>query len=79
MGSDPFDVKLVTKLYASKCRGARTGISFTDDSPLAGLDDCDFNMHLSNSSYSKSVDTTRMHAATEVFGPLLTEGVWVAL
>ncbi|KAJ7641545.1 hypothetical protein FB45DRAFT_825836 [Roridomyces roridus] len=40
----------------------------------AGLDDCDYNLHLSNSSYPKILDMARMKAALEHFPMFLRAG-----
>ncbi|KAG8981678.1 hypothetical protein FRB90_007071, partial [Tulasnella sp. 427] len=45
----------------------------------AGVDDCDYNMHLSNSCYAKSVDSARMKAAMDVFLPIFGDGGWMPL
>ncbi|KAG8916747.1 hypothetical protein FRC00_014443 [Tulasnella sp. 408] len=47
--------------------------------PPAGVDDCDYNMHLSNSCYAKSVDSARMKAAMDVFLPIFGDGGWMPL
>ncbi|KAG8973438.1 hypothetical protein FRC05_008829 [Tulasnella sp. 425] len=45
----------------------------------AGIDDCDYNMHLSNSCYAKSVDSARMKAAMDLFLPIFGDGGWMPL
>jgi len=41
--------------------------------------DCDWNMHLSNSSYPKTLDSARMKGALEFCGPFLKQGGNIAL
>lgn len=45
----------------------------------ATLDECDWNGHLSNSSYSKSLDFTRMAHNSARFLKMYYDGGWVAL
>ncbi|KAG8848274.1 hypothetical protein FRB96_001247 [Tulasnella sp. 330] len=45
----------------------------------AGLDDIDYNGHLSNSSYAKACDAGRIKAACEIFPAVFTDGVWAFL
>ncbi|THH30138.1 hypothetical protein EUX98_g4032 [Antrodiella citrinella] len=45
----------------------------------AGPDDCDFNMHLSNSCYSKVLDMARFNAALSFMPSGFIAGVWMAL
>ncbi|KDQ50801.1 hypothetical protein JAAARDRAFT_41745 [Jaapia argillacea MUCL 33604] len=45
----------------------------------AGIDDCDFNWHLSNSSYAKTLDGARFKAALAMFPQLFPAGGWMAL
>lgn len=55
---------------------------FTDISShdlIATLDECDWNGHLSNSSYSKSLDYTRMAHNSPRFLKMYYDGGWVAL
>ncbi|SPO30206.1 uncharacterized protein UTRI_05670 [Ustilago trichophora] len=55
---------------------------FTDVSShnfIATLDECDWNGHLSNSSYSKSLDYTRMAHNSPRFLKMYYDGGWVAL
>ena len=46
---------------------------------IATLDECDWNGHLSNSSYSKSLDYTRMAHNSPRFLKMYYDGGWVAL
>lgn len=46
---------------------------------VATLDECDWNGHLSNSSYSKSLDYTRMAHNSPRFLKMYYDGGWVAL
>ncbi|CBQ70833.1 conserved hypothetical protein [Sporisorium reilianum SRZ2] len=46
---------------------------------IATLDECDWNGHLSNSSYSKSLDFTRMAHNSPRFLKMYYDGGWVAL
>ncbi|KAG8960726.1 hypothetical protein FRC03_006229 [Tulasnella sp. 419] len=46
---------------------------------FAGLDDCDYNAHLSNSCYAKNLDAARMKCAVNVFPAIFGDGVWMAL
>ncbi len=46
---------------------------------VATLDECDWNGHLSNSSYSRSLDYTRMAHNSPRFLKLYYDGGWVAL
>ncbi|CAD6571869.1 MAG: hypothetical protein TREMPRED_000411 [Tremellales sp. Tagirdzhanova-0007] len=46
---------------------------------IAWLDDCDYNFHLSNSAYAKSLDSTRMDWAIQAFSPFFTAGSHMAL
>lgn len=45
----------------------------------ATIDECDFNFHLSNSSYPKNFDLARVEAATHFFLRGQLDGAWVAL
>ncbi|GLB45721.1 putative thioesterase-like superfamily protein [Lyophyllum shimeji] len=45
----------------------------------ASIDDCDFNGHLSNSSYAKTMDSARFKAATAFFPMFFRAGGWMAL
>ncbi|KAG9030148.1 hypothetical protein FRB95_004286 [Tulasnella sp. JGI-2019a] len=45
----------------------------------AGLDDSDYNGHLSNSCYAKACDSARMKAACEIFPAPFGDGSWLAL
>ncbi|WVQ81226.1 hypothetical protein IAT38_003348 [Cryptococcus sp. DSM 104549] len=38
---------------------------------VAWVDDCDYNMHLSNSAYAKNADSAKMDWAVEALGPVL--------
>jgi len=46
---------------------------------IATLDECDWNGHLSNSSYSRSLDYTRMAHNSPRFLKMYYDGGWVAL
>lgn len=43
------------------------------------LDDCDYNMHLSNSCYAKNSDACKMKFAIEAFAPCFKTGLHMAL
>lgn len=45
----------------------------------ASLDESDFNMHLSNSSYAKTLDSARFKAAVEMFPVFFRGGGWIPL
>ncbi|KAF8978966.1 hypothetical protein BDQ17DRAFT_1382264 [Cyathus striatus] len=45
----------------------------------AGLDDCDFYGHMSNSSYAKTLDAVRFKAAIIMFPRIFAPGGWIAL
>ncbi|KAG2006297.1 hypothetical protein CC2G_002621 [Coprinopsis cinerea AmutBmut pab1-1] len=45
----------------------------------ASLDESDFNMHLSNSSYAKTLDSARFKLAVEMFTPFFRGGGWIPL
>ncbi|EPQ57428.1 hypothetical protein GLOTRDRAFT_58778 [Gloeophyllum trabeum ATCC 11539] len=45
----------------------------------AGPEDCDFNLHLSNSCYPKILDSARFKAALAMFPSLFPCGGWIAL
>ncbi|KZT67849.1 hypothetical protein DAEQUDRAFT_672424 [Daedalea quercina L-15889] len=45
----------------------------------ASPDDCDFNLHLSNSCYAKNLDCVRVDAALTCFPTLFRTGGWLAL
>jgi len=45
----------------------------------AGIADCDYNLHLSNSSYAKNVDFVRMNAAVHSFPGFHADGGLLAL
>ncbi|KAI0049056.1 hypothetical protein FA95DRAFT_1588454 [Auriscalpium vulgare] len=45
----------------------------------AAIDDCDYNNHLSNSSYPKTMDCARVLAALAFFPGFLRAGGWIAL
>ncbi|KZT21883.1 hypothetical protein NEOLEDRAFT_1164429 [Neolentinus lepideus HHB14362 ss-1] len=51
----------------------------TTYSSWAGPDDCDFNLHLSNSCYPKILDAARFQAALAMFPNLFPCGSWIAL
>lgn len=46
---------------------------------IAGPDDCDYNMHLSNSCYAKNGDAARMDLAIQAFAPIYTPGTYMAM
>lgn len=43
------------------------------------LDDCDYNMHLSNSAYAKNSDQNKMNFAIDAFAPAFVTGGFMAL
>jgi hypothetical protein len=43
------------------------------------LDDCDYNMHLSNSCYAKNSDAAKMDYAIAAFAPCFVTGLHMAL
>lgn len=45
----------------------------------AGIDDCDYNMHLSNSAYAKNLDYARMTSLIDLMSPHFYPGGWMAL
>lgn len=45
----------------------------------AGVDDCDFNGHMSNSSYPKTLDCARFKSALLMFPRYLNAGGWIGL
>lgn len=45
----------------------------------ASPDESDYNIHLSNSSYAKTLDAVRMNCALECFLALFRDGGWIAL
>ncbi|KAJ9123196.1 hypothetical protein QFC22_001389 [Naganishia vaughanmartiniae] len=45
----------------------------------AYFDDCDYNKHLSNSSYARNLDYSRMKACIEMFSPFFATSGWMAL
>lgn len=45
----------------------------------ASPDDCDYNMHLSNSCYAKNGDAARMDLAIQAFSPIFTPGTYMAM
>ncbi|TCD64759.1 hypothetical protein EIP91_003650 [Steccherinum ochraceum] len=45
----------------------------------AGPDDCDFNMHLSNSSYAKNLDMARFNAALSFLPSGFIAGAWMGV
>lgn len=45
----------------------------------ASIDECDYNMHLSNSSYAKINDMGRLKSALALFSTLFRDGGWMAL
>ncbi|WWC73122.1 uncharacterized protein I206_107088 [Kwoniella pini CBS 10737] len=46
---------------------------------IAWIDDCDYNLHLSNSSYAKNSDALKMKWCIEALSPLFTSGSHMAL
>ncbi|KAJ7174893.1 hypothetical protein C8R46DRAFT_1189510 [Mycena filopes] len=46
---------------------------------FVGLDDADFNLHMSNSSYAKALDSARFRLALEIFPNVFRCGGWVPL
>ncbi len=54
MGRSPFEVGFVFRSWASAFFFFAVGhVCEIDVAIVPGLDDCDFNLHLSNSSYAK--------------------------
>ncbi|TDL14763.1 hypothetical protein BD410DRAFT_733639 [Rickenella mellea] len=51
----------------------------TSSKTWASPDDCDFNWHLSNSSYAKNLDSARLKYALATLSPFFRDGGWVAL
>ncbi|KAJ9107559.1 hypothetical protein QFC21_001018 [Naganishia friedmannii] len=45
----------------------------------AYYDDCDYNKHLSNSSYAKNLDYARLQASVDMLAPFFAPGGWMAL
>lgn len=45
----------------------------------ASPDESDYNMHLSNSSYAKTLDSVRVNCALECFLAFFRDGGWIAL
>ncbi|KAG8779596.1 hypothetical protein FRC12_024048 [Ceratobasidium sp. 428] len=45
----------------------------------AAPDDCDWNGHMSNSSYAKNLDPVRMRVCAEWFPALFADGGWIGL
>ncbi|KAH8107447.1 hypothetical protein DFH11DRAFT_1637426 [Phellopilus nigrolimitatus] len=48
-------------------------------STWASLDESDYNMHLSNSSYAKVLDMLRLKFALQHFATVFRDGCWIAL
>ncbi|WVO18019.1 hypothetical protein L204_105717 [Cryptococcus depauperatus] len=46
---------------------------------IAGVDDCDYNMHLSNSSYAKNSDAIKMDFCIQAMSPAFMSGAHMAL
>ncbi|WWC64056.1 uncharacterized protein I303_106663 [Kwoniella dejecticola CBS 10117] len=46
---------------------------------IAWVDDCDYNLHLSNSAYAKNSDALKMKWCIEALSPLFTPGAHMAL
>ncbi|WWC91230.1 uncharacterized protein L201_006172 [Kwoniella dendrophila CBS 6074] len=46
---------------------------------IAWIDDCDYNLHLSNSAYAKNSDALKMKWCIEALSPLFTPGAHMAL
>ncbi|WWD06727.1 hypothetical protein V865_004822 [Kwoniella europaea PYCC6329] len=46
---------------------------------IAWLDDCDYNLHLSNSAYAKNSDALKMKWCIETLSPMFTPGAHMAL
>ncbi|KAI0092241.1 hypothetical protein BDY19DRAFT_885016 [Irpex rosettiformis] len=62
------------------CPVGKDPIKFTINvGSWAGPDDCDFNMHLSNSSYPKHLDWARFRAALHWGPTFFRAGGWIAL
>ncbi|TFY66282.1 hypothetical protein EVG20_g4805 [Dentipellis fragilis] len=53
--------------------------SLVSHSGWAGIDDCDYNFHLSNSCYAKNLDAARLKAALAYFPGFMRAGGWSAL
>lgn len=53
--------------------------TFTSTTYTATIDECDFNGHLSNSSYAKRLDFARSEFAAQRFLRGAMDGAWVAL
>lgn len=52
---------------------------FTSSSFTATVDECDFNFHLSNSSYPRAFDHARVECGTRLFLRGYLDGSWIAL
>lgn len=52
---------------------------YTPYSSWASPDESDYNMHLSNSSYAKTLDAVRLNCALEYFLAFFRDGGWIAL
>lgn len=63
---------------ANDAAGGLVGIR-TRTKRIATLDDCDYNMHLSNSCYAAAGDAARMRLAIEALSPVFTPGVHMAM
>ncbi|WVQ81233.1 hypothetical protein IAT38_003355 [Cryptococcus sp. DSM 104549] len=59
-------------------RGGLRGVRVTDKR-RAWFDDCDYNMHLSNSCYSKNSDPVKFKYAINAFAPAFASGSFMAL
>ncbi|WVQ75525.1 hypothetical protein IAR50_005152 [Cryptococcus sp. DSM 104548] len=46
---------------------------------IAGIDDCDYNLHLSNSCYAKNSDSLKMDFCIQLLSPVFTPGAHMAL
>ncbi|KAG8892841.1 hypothetical protein FRB99_002403, partial [Tulasnella sp. 403] len=80
-----WDALFKTKTLAARKRWV-TEVSCVNADPFevvsttkcyAGVDDCDYNLHLSNSSYAKSLDAARMRTAMEIFPAIFGDGAWM--
>ena len=66
--------------YQSLCPIGKDPIAFElVEKRWAGPDDCDFNAHLSNSSYPKMLDEARLRAALKICPTFFRAGGWIPL
>lgn len=72
-------VQMITKLWASESPPISHWSSLIEILHITAPDDCDWNGHMSNSSYAKNLDVLRMRVRPEWFPAFYADGGWIGL